>query len=49
MFLARKKKASQLGKNIEYLLKLHNLDIKNLAIQTGVHPATISQMKLERQ
>lgn len=48
MFLARKKKASQLGKNIEYLLKLHKLDIKNLAIQTGVHPATISQMKLEK-
>lgn len=48
MFLARKKKALQLGKNIEYLLRLHNIDIKNLAIQTGIPPATISQMKLEK-
>ncbi len=37
-----------LGKNIEYLLKLHKIDIKILAIQTGIPPATISQMQLEK-
>lgn len=48
MFLAKNKKALYLGKNIEYLLKLHKLDIKNLAIQTGIPPATLSQIKLEK-
>lgn len=37
-----------LGKNIEYLLKLHKIDIKILAIQTGIPAATISQMQLEK-
>lgn len=45
MLLKRKKKPSCLGKNIEYLLKLHNIDIKNLAIQTGVPAATIARMR----
>lgn len=48
MFLAKKKKELYLGKNIEHLLKLHNIDIKNLSIQTGIPPATISQIKLEK-
>lgn len=45
MFLKRKKKPSYLGKNIEYLLNLHNIDIKNLAIQTGIPAVTIARMR----
>ena len=48
MFLERKKKALCLGKNIEYLLKLHNIDVKNLSIQTGIPAATIARMKVKR-
>ena len=47
MFLERKKKALCLGKNIEYLLKLHNIDVKNLSIQTGIPAATIARMKVK--
>lgn len=45
MFLARKKKALYLGKNIENLLKLHQIDIKNLSIQTGIPITSIVRMK----
>lgn len=45
MFLARKKKTLYLGKNIENLLKLHQIDIKNLSIQTGIPITSIARMK----
>lgn len=45
MFLARKKKTLYLGKNIENLLKLYKIDIKNLSIQTGIPITSIARMK----
>ena len=41
------KRALVLGDNLNHLLKLHDLDIKNLAIETGVPAATIARMRRE--
>lgn len=41
----RKNKKLHLGKNLDYLLNLHDLDIKNLSIEIGVPPATIARMR----
>ncbi|MBA3537310.1 MAG: LexA family transcriptional regulator [Tatlockia sp.] len=45
MFSKRKKKALFLGKNLNYLLSQHSLDIKNLALATGIPVPTIARMK----
>lgn len=45
MFLKRKKKPLFLGKNLNYLLSQHSLDIKNLAIATGIPAPTIARMR----
>jgi transcriptional regulator with XRE-family HTH domain len=36
---------SYLNKNIEYLLKIYEIDTATLAVQTGI-PTTLSQIKL---
>ena len=41
----KEKKPSFLSKNLNYLLLQHSLDIKNLSIETGVPPATISRLR----
>lgn len=45
MFLTKKKKKLHFSKNLDYLLELHNIDIKNLAIQTGIPYPTIIRAK----
>lgn len=45
MFKKREKKTLYLSKNLDYLLSLHSLDIKNLALETGVPAPTISRLK----
>lgn len=45
MLLKRKKKALFLGKNLNYLLSQHSLDIKNLALASGIPAPTLVRMK----
>ncbi|AHE66196.1 LexA family transcriptional regulator [Legionella oakridgensis] len=45
MILKRGKKNIFLRKNLDYLLAQHSLDIKNLSIETGVPPATLSRLR----
>lgn len=45
MILKQKKKPLYLKENLDYLLKLHDLDIKNLSIETGIPAATLARMK----
>lgn len=45
MIFKRQKKSQYLSGNINYLLKQHNIDIKNLSAQTGIPAATIARMR----
>lgn len=45
MSIKIRKKHSYLGKNLDYLLEQHNLDLKNLSLSTGVSVPTIVRMK----
>ena len=47
MLVKEKTKKKFLGNNITYLLKLHKIDIKNLAIATGLPAATIARIRRE--
>ena len=45
MLIKQKKKTLYLSRNVDYLLRLHNIDIKNLSMQVGIPPATIARIR----